>query len=52
VGYLLWSALIPFHGVARSKTAAEWLVWIPFGSAAIVAMWLLTAALAVRLVRR
>jgi hypothetical protein len=52
VGYLLWSALIPFQGVARGKITAEWLVWIPFGSAAIVAMWLLTGALAVRLVRR
>jgi hypothetical protein len=52
LGYLLWSALIPFYGVARSKTATEWLAWIPFGGAAIVAMWLLTAALALRLVRR
>ena len=47
LGYLLWSVLIPFHGIARGKTVAEWLVWIPFGSAAIVALWLLTAALAV-----
>ena len=51
LGYLLWSVLIPFHGMARSKTAAEWLVWMPFGGAAILAMWLLTAALALRLVR-
>lgn len=50
VGYLLWSALIPFHGVARSRAIAEWVVWIPFGGAAIVAMWLLTGALAWRLI--
>ena len=52
LGYLLWSALIPYHGIARGKLIAEWLVWIPFGGAAIVAMWLLTGALAVGLVRR
>src|SRR5262245_15553386 len=46
LGYLLWSALIPLRGVARGKAAAEWLVWIPFGGAAIVAMWLLAGALA------
>lgn len=51
LGYLLWSTLIPFHGIARGKTAAEWLVWIPFGSAAILAMWLLAGALAVLCVR-
>jgi hypothetical protein len=50
-GYLLWSALIPFHGIARGKAVAEWTVWIPFGGAATVALWLLTAALAVRCVR-
>jgi hypothetical protein len=52
VGYLLWSALIPFHGIARSRTLVEWFVWIPFGGAAIVAMWLLTGALAWTLVAR
>ena len=51
LGYLLWSGLIPFRGVAGGKTVAEWLVWIPFGSAAIVAMWLLTGAVAVRLIQ-
>jgi len=51
-GYLLWSALIPFHGIARSRTVAEWAVWIPFGGAAIVAMWLLTGAVAWRLCRK
>jgi hypothetical protein len=48
LGYLLWSGLIPFRGVERGKSLAEWLVWMPFGGAAIVAMWLLTAALAVQ----
>jgi hypothetical protein len=51
LGYLLWSALIPFQGIARGKTIAEWTVWIPFGGAAIVALWLLTGALAIRCVR-
>ena len=51
LGYLLWSGLIPFRGVAGGKAVAEWLVWIPFGGAAIVAMWLLTGAVAVRLIQ-
>jgi len=51
LGYLLWSGLIPFHGIARGKRLAEWLVWIPFGSAAILAMWLLAAALAAQCIR-
>ena len=52
VGYLLWSVLIPFHGIARSRTIAEWTVWIPFGGAVIVAMWVLTGALAWSLATR
>ncbi|OLC16708.1 MAG: hypothetical protein AUH29_04425 [Candidatus Rokubacteria bacterium 13_1_40CM_69_27] len=52
LGYLLWSALIPFYGIERGKTLAEWMVWIPFGGAAIVALWMLAGALALRLVRR
>jgi hypothetical protein len=52
LGYLVWSALIPFYGIEAGKRTAEWLVWIPFGGASIVAMWALTAALAARLVRR
>jgi hypothetical protein len=52
LGYLLWGALIPFHGIARGRAVAEWLVWIPFGGAAIVAMWVLTGALAVECLRR
>lgn len=51
-GYLLWSALIPYQGIESGKRLAEWLVWIPFGGAAIVAMWMLAVALAVRVVRR
>jgi hypothetical protein len=46
VGYLVWSALIPSYGLDRAKTIAEWLVWIPFGSAAIVALWWLTGLVA------
>jgi len=52
VGYLLWSALIPFEGVVRGKMIAEWLVWIPFGGAAIVALWALVVVLARELGRR
>jgi len=51
-GYLLWSALIPFAGVTPAKRIAEWVVWIPFGSAAIAATWLLVWALGTRLVTR
>src|SRR5207244_11677589 len=42
VGYFVWSALIPAYGLERAKTIADWLVWIPFGSATIVALWWLT----------
>jgi hypothetical protein len=52
VGYLVWSALIPYYGIEGGKTVAEWLVWIPFGGAAIVAMWLLTAVVTARMVGR
>lgn len=50
-GYLLWSALIPFQGVESARRVAEWLLWIPCGGAAIVAMWWLTAVLVVRMLR-
>jgi hypothetical protein len=51
-GYLVWSALIPHYGLERSKTLAEWFVWIPFGGATIVGVWWLTALLGLRFVRR
>ena len=51
VGYLVWSGLIPYVGIARGKAIAEWLFWIPFGGAAIVAMWWLLALVAVRAAR-
>jgi len=51
-GYLLWGVLIPHYGIERGKTLAEWLVWIPFGGATIVAVWWLTALLGLGLVRR
>lgn len=50
-GYLLWSALIPYLGVERGKAVAEWTLLIPFGTASIVALWWLTALLAVRWAR-
>ena len=34
----------PHYGLERSKTIAEWLVWIPFGGATIVAVWWLAGA--------
>ena len=51
VGYLVWSALIPAQGLDRAKAIAEWLVWIPFGSAAIVALWWLAGLVAWRMSR-
>jgi len=51
VGYLVWSALIPSHGLDNAKAIAEWLVWIPFGSAAIVALWWLAGLVAWRMWR-
>ncbi len=52
LGYLVWSALIPYYGIERGKTLAEWWCWIPFGGATIVAMWWLAGLLAVRVLRR
>ena len=52
VGYLLWSALIPVWGVERSKTVVEWLIWIPFGGATIVALFGLLAVIAARMAGR
>jgi len=46
VGYLAWSALIPAYGLERSKAIAEWLVWVPFGTATIVALWALVGCVA------
>jgi len=51
-GYLLWSALIPYHGIQTGKAVAEWVVWIPFGGATIVAVWWLVLLVGARLVRR
>jgi hypothetical protein len=51
-GYLLWGVLIPSYGIERGKAVAEWIIWIPFGGATIVAVWWLTAILGLRLVRR
>ena len=52
LGYLLWSALIPAYGVERGKALAEWLFWIPFGGATIVALLWLAVLTGVRVVRR
>src|SRR5262249_35038674 len=52
LGYLLWAALIPQYGIERGKTLAEWLGWIPFRRATLVAVWWLAAVLGLHLVRR
>jgi hypothetical protein len=52
LGYLLWSVLIPRLGVERAKAIAEWLLWLPFGGVAIVALVWLSAVLAARMARR
>ena len=52
VGYLAWSGLIPVWGVERSKTFVEWLIWIPFGGATIVALVGLLAVIAARMAGR
>jgi len=52
LGYLVWSALIPAYGVERSKAIAEYLLWIPFGGATIVALSWLAALTAARVARR
>jgi hypothetical protein len=52
VGYLLWSALIPSYGPDGAKAIAEWLVWVPFGSATIAALWWLAGLVALRMTGR
>jgi hypothetical protein len=52
LGYLLWSALIPAWGVERGKAIAEWVFWIPFGGATILALLWLGGLIALRMVRR
>jgi hypothetical protein len=52
LGYLLWSALIPAYGVEQSKVIAEWLLWIPFGGATIVALLWLAGLTGLRMARR
>jgi hypothetical protein len=52
LGYLMWSGLIPAYGVERSKAIAEWLVWIPFGGATIVALLWLAGLIAARMGQR
>ena len=52
LGYLLWSVLIPQLGVERGKAVAEWLLWLPFGGVAILALVWLSALIAVRMARR
>ena len=52
LGYLLWSWLIPHHGIEWGKSIAEWFVWMPFGGAMIVALWWLAGLVVLRLARR
>jgi hypothetical protein len=52
LGYLLWSVLIPYRGVQGGKAVAEWAIWVPFGTATIVATWWLAALVGARMLRR
>jgi hypothetical protein len=52
LGYLLRSALIPSLGMDRSRTIAEWLLWLPFGAVTIIALLWLGGVIAVRMARR
>ncbi len=52
LGYLLWSGLIPYQGVAPARTTVEWLIWIPFGGASLAAAWWLAALVGWRVLRR
>jgi hypothetical protein len=52
LGYLVWSALIPYRGIQGGKAVAEWMIWIPFGGATIVATWWLAALVGARILRR
>jgi hypothetical protein len=52
LGYLLWGILIPHYGIETGKNIAEWVAWIPFGGATLVAAWWLTGLLAIRLAGR
>ena len=50
-GYLAWSLMIPELGLDRSKDLAEYLLWIPFGGAALAAVGVIALVLVVDLVR-
>ncbi len=52
LGYVLWAGLMPYVGIERGKAIAEWLVWIPFGGATILALWWLAGLVALRVIRR
>jgi hypothetical protein len=52
VGFLLWSALIPYRGVQGAKAVVEWAIWIPFGGATIAATWWLAVVVGTRMLRR
>jgi hypothetical protein len=52
LGYVLWAGLMPYVGIEKGKTIAEWLVWIPFGGATILALWWLAGLVALRVIRR
>jgi hypothetical protein len=50
-GWLVLGWLIPSWGLARLRSPVEWLVFVPFGGAAIVAIWTTLACYLVALVR-
>jgi hypothetical protein len=51
-GWFMLAWLIPFWGVARLRGPVEWVFFVPFGGALILALWAALAAGVVGLVRR
>jgi len=51
-GWFVLGWLIPSLGVARLRSPVEWVFFVPFGGAAILAIWATLACYVVALVRR
>jgi hypothetical protein len=50
-GWFVLGWLIPTWGVARLRSPVEWMFFVPFGGAVIVAIWATLACYLVALVR-
>jgi len=51
-GWFVLGWLIPFWGLAKLRAPVEWLFFVPFGGALILALWAALAGCLVSLVRR